>query len=428
MISSQTHVAGLRRILAFFAVLLLGITWPLWSEPPSMASPRIPWFSWLCNLPAWVDPAGLVLVVCGLGAMGFGPGTARFTRWSLVPFVTGLLVLLAGDQHRLQPWTCQFLLCAVVLAIAPNRVGLCCWKWLIAGIYLYSALSKLDAAFLSAHGQLLLQGLLSPLGIETKFWSPQVRQAAALLFPLGEAAVALLLVLPVRRVWGLAGSWLMHLLLLWTLGLGLRHEWGVLTWNVYFLVQNLWLFGPECLRRTLPSPTASAPGDERNTSVNGLRGAGLSTRSALVFTALALAYPALEPFGRCDHWPAWAVYCSRPAQARVLIDTAGAAKLPPALVTYLGTPAPLDERLPFSLDSWSFATRRCPVYPQLRYRLALILALLENRIPDDSVTVELAFTPDRWTGARQRLTLSGLPDVRHYCQKFVLNTQAASDK
>lgn len=414
----QTSRAGilLQRVVALFAMALMISVWPIWWTGPQ-SRVQVPWFSVLCKSPVWVDGIALCGVACGLAVMVSGRGSYQVQQLGRLLFTLALLVLTALDQQRFQPWVCQFLLFGTLMWIAPNHWGRHGWRVVIASIYLWSAVSKLDAAFLTSHGQLLLSGMLNPLGIETTYWSPRSRIILVALFPLGELLTGILLLRRQTYRYGLPLSLLMHLLLIWILGAGLQHEWSVLIWNLFFIIQNIILFGPECSAR------ATIPTKETDPSCTLPR-----RRLALGFTLLAATYPALETIGYCDHWPAWAVYSSRPALVRVFIDEVAAEKLPSELKKFLRTPAPLESRIPFSLDAWAFATCRCPAYPQLRYRLALARGLLSQHLPENAIEIEIAFTPDRWTGERRRLLLYGMDEVNAYCQRFLFNTDARGGK
>jgi hypothetical protein len=411
MISPQAAVNGLRRIVGGFSLLLVLATWPLWWEPASAGNPQIPWFAWLCRVPPWVDHTAVVVLLSGSFLMVGSPLRSQFWRHcSLSMSLIGWGVLLLLDQHRVQPWAWQFVLFDVIFLLAGGVRGLRFWQWVICSIYIYSGISKLDAAFLSSHGQLLLQGLLEPMGISTAFWSEQTRLGAAFLFPIGEILTAILLLIRrVRRI-GLSASVALHLILIWVLGFSLGHEWGVVLWNLFFLVQNVWVFGVWSNRN-------ADPASESQPAVWNV----FASRAVI---GLVLCYPALEFVGLCDHWPAWAVYCSRPAQLRVLIEEEAAQQLPDRLKKLLGSPGPLEDRVPLRLEHWAFERRDCPLYPQLRYRLALGTALLSGEVEDRAVTFEIAKTPNRWTGSRERVMLTGLWSAEEFEARYFFNTRA----
>ena len=94
----------------------------------------------------------------------------------------------------------------------------------------------------------------------------------------------------------------------------------------------------------------------------------------------------------------------RPAAVRMLVHESDVDQLPASLQPHVGAAAPLSEWRPVNLDGWSFATCWCPMYPQERYRLAVIDALADQARLEPRV--EIRSTPDRWTGRRTHQTLS----------------------
>jgi len=410
--SAEVRSRWLKGLIGGFTLCLMGVTWPLWSASLSWDSPRIPWWECLTTAPPLLDGIGLSAAL--LGAAGLvvttWSSTARVRIFSPLLFVLGIGLLVSLDQHRLQPWVVQFLLFGLFALFASGEVFLRGARWMVIAIYLWSAISKMDVTFLSQQGQLFLNGLLDPLGIDHTYWSPAFKQRIAAGFPAGELLTALLLLSPRTRRWGLVLSVLLHTVLIGILAFGLGHEWGVLIWNVYFILQNLILFRP--ISRIRPATVSETPFMVRR-SWNWSWGIPL----------FAITYPALELAGACDHWPAWGVYCARPAQVKILIPDYATENLPDQLKSHLGLPAPLDERLPLSLDAWCFETRRCPIYPQERYRLALAVALLKSHLAENAIAVEIRSTPNRWTGARTLTTLNGFNEIEQHCRKqFLLNT------
>ncbi|WP_146507200.1 MauE/DoxX family redox-associated membrane protein [Thalassoglobus neptunius] len=398
-------VSRLQRLIAVFFLLQCALTWPLWVSP---GYPQIPWFGLLTGVPFWIDYvlfAGVVIGAFGVIANVTIRGRDVFPG---VLYAASLgLVLL--DQHRLQPWTFQFIASGLLLWLAPDSRGLKCNRWFICSVYIYSAVSKLDLTFLDAHGQLLLNAGLNNLGVETNYWSTESRRWMALSLPVGELIIGGLLAFRQTRSLGRWASYVMHGLLIWMLGpLGLNHEYGVLGWNLYFILQNRLLFA---------SGAASSSIVDQIETINPWR-----NRVAFAMTGLLVGLPILENWGLYDHWPAWAVYCSRPEKVRIEVVPAEGEEVPEGLSDFL-TPGPVfSDSEEFSIDKWSFQTRYCPVYPQLRYRLAVARAFLD-RIPTESFQIEIELTPDRWTGVREVISLSNRHELDEYCSRFWINTR-----
>jgi hypothetical protein len=399
-------VAQLRRLVAISAVALIAVTWRLWT--PQSEFPQVPFLAALCGAPAWCDWVLLVGMGIGLCLAMIGGDARPLPRGGIALFAASLAGSCLLDQHRLQPWAYQFLIVAAIVTLVPSERGLRLVRLLVVSVYFWSAVSKIDAAFLESHGQLLLDGLLTGLRLDAGALTPQVRRLAAGMFPLGEMAVALLLLLPRTRSWGLAGSIAMHGVLLLALGpWGLDHRPAVLVWNAYFIAQNALLFRPR------PATPCSAP---ERAIVRSMRSA------ATTLVALAVAMPALESLGWWDHWPSWAVYSSRPAVVSVYVHEANVPSLPPSLRPFIGPAAPLSEWRLVRLEGWSFHTLDCPLYPQERFRLAVARAIAARTGPRE-ILVRVEGPPDRRTGRRDDVEVRGEPELQARCRSFWLNTE-----
>ena len=403
----ETAVVRLRRLIGGFVLLHLAVTLPLWCDWGFANSPRIPWFEVFCGAWPAFDLIFFAVAVAACLWMGIGGRTVHQTRFSLGLFVSMAIGLVLLDQHRLQPWMLQFLVSALLLALLPDAGGLRFYRWFVCSIYFYSAFSKLDVSFLQSQGPMLLNGAFTALGISMQFWAASTKQLLSLLFPIGELIIAALLIWPRTRRIGLWSSVVMHFALLWTLGpLGLKHEMGVLCWNVFFILQNILLF------RVSENAEVQRHVDRWT----------IQRVAAYCVTATVIICPILENWNQYDHWPAWAVYSSRPAQVRINIKEEAFPALPRQLRKMTSQGEMLDDSVSFNLDQWSFETRHCPLYPQLRYRLALAQTLLKD-LPDDALSIEIRGTPDRWTGEREVTQLHGRAALERYCSQFRLNTK-----
>lgn len=389
------------RLIGLFTLALVVSTWPMWWA--SGDYPCVPFLDILRPVPRGVDRA-LAIGLCAAAAwltLG-GERSGRLT-WGGYLIALGGLCLL--DQHRFQPWAWLFWLEAAVLAGLGSRRSQPAIRWLVISLYVWSAASKLDVSFLQERGPWLLGGLLQGLGLAPAMIPPAKLQRLAWLLPIGELVTAAALAVPSTRRYGVWLATALHAALLVALGpLGHNHHAGVLLWNLFFLCQNPILFASR--------PEDHAADQDREHPIVSLLSRGV--------LFIAIAAPALEPLGLYDHWPAWAVYSDRPEVVRVSILDQDRGHLPAGLTA--SPPAPLSDWCDVRFDDWSFRTRRGPVYPQARYRLALARWLAGRLPPGTPIRVLVESTPDRWSRQRSRVELLDAVALESFLERFRLGT------
>ena len=394
-----------RRVWAASALALIAATWPLWT--PQHLFPQVPIAVGLGRLPDVIDWFALGSMLLSLAAIFAAPLKSTLWQRGLVVFVLAAVLLMAIDQHRFQPWAYQFALIAVVLTTAKPSAAFQLLRWLTIGIYLWSAWSKCDVTFTHNLGQQILNALLSWSHFEA--WPKLSRLVLASLFPTAELAVAILLCFP--RQWSKAvwGSVALHGLLIVALGpLGLHHKPGVLIWNVYFIAQNLLLFRKPPLSA---APEEGLPQDEPLPA------------TALYVVCAALAWPLVEPWNYCDHWPAWSVYAPRVERTSFFVHRADKDRLPPSIQPFL-EPATDDENwFLIRLDRWSLDMLDAPLYPQNRFQVGCALGII-RQFGLSQVRVVCYGPADRWTGERQSVTFSGLGELEAGTKGYALGTRA----
>lgn len=402
--SEQRTCALLERI-ALIGLLAGGVaTWPLWTGGQTF--PQIPWFAALTRVPPITDR--LLLLACGFAAVARLVAPHRFPSLTRIVFSVAAIALVLLDQHRLQVWVLHLGCVLSLIWLAPNARGLTLVRMFVISIYVHSALSRFDFASLELQWE-LLSPLLERIGVSTRFTPEFRRLTAGGAFAVWELTVAVLLAFPQTRRVGRWGSIAMHAGLLLILGpFGQDHHPGVLIWNAAWIAQNVVLFG-----RRATCETAGVVE----------RGAMLGGRFAMVLAGMVIAGPLLEPWNYWDHWPGWRVYSARPETVACYVDSGRVADLPEAVQQYVGPPDPLSEWCALNLDAWSFAELRCPVYPQGRFRLAVVRALARAFQWGDDVRVVVDSSPDRWTGRRTTRELVGDTAITNACRQFVVNTE-----
>jgi len=150
----------LGRVAAASLLILMTATWQLWSVT---TFPRVPLVGALLRLPGWVEWTALAAFAAAqLVALIWG-FDRRAGRRGVAISVLALGVLVLADQHRLQPWVYQLLVLEIVLAGLPAAEAIAVTRLLVASIYFYSALSKLDRSFFESGGGQIVDGLLESL-------------------------------------------------------------------------------------------------------------------------------------------------------------------------------------------------------------------------------------------------------------------------
>ena len=169
--------------------------------------------------------------------------------------VAGASILVVTNQHRFQPWLYQLSIFAAIFAVPGTDLQRSLLRALVASIYLYSAVSKLDFEFLHTVGPEFVDTAANLLGLPDRL-TPRLRNSFAWLIPVSELLIGLGICLNRwRRPAGILAC-VMHVGLLVLLSpWGLDHSWGVLLWNVHFLGVALMLLvlRPEPRQRTLPN-------------------------------------------------------------------------------------------------------------------------------------------------------------------------------
>lgn len=413
-----------------FGLLLIAVTWRLWM--PQDLYPRVPLLELPSRTPAALEYLALAAAVAGLVAMGSRIVVKRTAglRW-LVPVGFAFAVVL--DQHRLQPWVYQISALAMIFSLCGAGRGLLLIRVLTVGIYGWSAVGKLDFQFIHTVGTQMIEAMVRQVGLSPDKFSPGVIRGAALALPIGEAVVALLLLWARTRRVGVVLAVALHLTLVLILGpLGLRHQPGVLVWNAFFAIQAVLLFWPAARNHASPDRVGHAPHPTAFSSAAGW------------IVALMLMLPALERFGRFDHWLSWALYAPHSSRVAVYVTPEAIVRLPPTLVALLEEPAGIEDeesrgeeaadlesrdlamegrwvRLP--IDRWSLATLGVPIYPQDRFQLGVALAVSRDARLDREIRVVLRSASDRLSGQRKTELLVGRPELLRAADRYFFSAK-----
>ncbi len=398
----------LRRALGLFGLLLVAATWRLWT--PQQVYPQVPFVRGFDGLGPWFEWSAAAVMLVGLAGAMLAP--RRLAPVALLAFAVGTLLLVLVDQHRLQPWAYQFMLLAVVLALADAATAISLLRLLVVSFYFHSALTKFDYSFLHTLGQQFLNALAGTWGASLDGWSETARVLAAAALPAGEMLVALGLCFRMTRRAALAAAVLLHLLLLVILGpWGLNHKPGVLLWNVFFIVQDVLLFGLSAVpwRPAESVDPASLPESRRS-------------RGLTVFIVTVALLPFLEPTAWFDMWPSWGLYASCAERVQLVVHRREIEQLPAEVQPFVEAVPNDDAWLVVRLDRWSLESLSAPIYPQNRFQLGVAEAVIARYGLLHRARVFRFDLADRFSGQREYTRFDGLAEVMGSAGEYYLNS------
>ena len=425
-----SRATWLRKTMAAFGLLLFAITWRLWT--PQTEFPQIPFFSWLTDVPGFVDWIAAAGTLVGLVAMLLT--TQRWVKPAMMLFLVCTSILVLLNQHRLQPWTYLMLVTSCLLVCFPNKSCLMWLRRIVISIYIYSAISKFDYQFVFTVGEQMLSVLTGFVGLDTDAFPQWLQISLVLCLPMGELLIGLLLLFSkTRRL----GGWLaigLHASLLLVLGpLGLDHQPGVLIWNGWFIAQAWLLFASSHPIENQQASTdseasqsishASEPIPAATPSVELIWLGRLLASFVIIFPITCAVSPWIELPIKADHWVAWEVYAPRSSRATAQIPAWAFSD--PTLDQPSSNTAPQ----PVTPNQWSLNTLGVPVYPQDRFQAACWLTLSNQKssFNDRGPALVVAGTADRLTGEREQIRIDGPVAAQKYRQQLWFNTLSRWD-
>jgi hypothetical protein len=372
---------------------MYALSWRVWTY--QTVYPAIPFFSWIPYLgpiPSWLlfetMLVSFTLCLCGV----------RPKAWCGVYVLTSVLLILQ-DQHRLQPWAYQFMLCAAIFSWAEEEDRLPLLLVLTAGIYFHSGLQKLNNSFITGTGSVLADVFLKPFGLTAE--RLPYPALAALTWGMGAFELALgpgLCWAAARRraAWAAIG---MHTSILYCL---VNLKWNIVVWPWNLMMMAFaWDFAG--------SPGAAHP---RRSPV----------RTAVL---LALALPLLRFADRFDSYPSFGMYIDYYHQSDFYVLWDSATRLPEAVRRHLEKPG-VDaagrvwNRL--NLIEWSVAETEAPPYLENRDNAGVAAAVCRRFRLGDGAALEMGGLPELWSGAKRPLGVrAGCADISASADEHALN-------
>jgi hypothetical protein len=345
--------------------LLAGILISLSAWSGIRTYPLVPVFSHL-TLPAWAQTF-LILTLVTSTLIGMRYKTYRSV--SLGISLLSLFTLCLLDITRFQPWIFHYgailsiYLIGTLRNLSHTRL-LDAARILIAGIYFWSGVQKINWAFMSVMFPWFTQPIweLAPAFLLPAFLT------LGLVVPFLEIAIAFGLLFKPSRKWAILGAAGMLLLVLICLG-PLGHNWNsvVWPWNIVMFLTVLVLFWD----------TSWTFKDLISRQKNNLVG--------LAVFVLFWLLPIGNMFGVVDHYMSWSLYSGRPAEATLTGDH--------IILSSLSADAN-DETLPFL--NWSLGELRVVPYPEERVFMSIFKSVCTTYDNDPSLELEIKKSFSYW--------------------------------
>ena len=394
-----------------FNLILVASTYPLWI---GSEFPAIPLFRSLLPVPIQID------WLCG-GALSVLLLTGLLVgKRALPPIAVGIatcsLILVALNQHRLQPWFYQLILTSIILGLAQVGYQQRLLQFLSLSIYSYSALGKFDYEFCHTVGPQFVSAVCEAISLEPSSWSTERLWQLSLLLPTLELLLAALLAWSLFSQKGtlcvFAGSAAVafHLCLAFVFCFLLQHSWGVIFWNLLFAIQAWLLFS---------NPTESLAYAPK---------ANIGSWFTIVMLTLVMGLPCLERFGYWDHWLSWSLYSPHSSRVDISIGEPYIASLPTLLQESAkqqdieSNEAAFEVWRSIPIAEWSLKATGAPIVPQSRFQLGIAKAMTKRTSNPYSVQVALKGVAHRLTGQRETLSAVGTDEIEKLGSRFWFNT------
>ena len=310
--------------------------------------------------------AGLLLVCIAL---------LRYPQRFIFLFLLLALFLLLTDQNRWQPWFYQYFLMFLVLSFFNYRCDdnkrqtaiISTFRWMIAAVYFWSGLQKLNPHFLSDTFPWLMEPITNHLAPN----SISHLRFIGYCFPLIEAGTGICLLIAALRKQAVIAAIVMHLFVLVILSpLGHNYNPVVWPWNVAMIVFVLILFNND---------TPSGMAETRSM---------LHYHSSKLVLALFVLMPLFNFFNYWDSYLSHNLYSGNTSNGVVYISDAVKQKLPAYLQTY--APGELNQNQ-VNIKYWCMMELGVPAYPEKRNFEAVTKTFYAYA--KDSSEVYLMYTP-----------------------------------
>lgn len=328
--------------LGFIAGLVFSVN--VWAG--ERVFPKMPVFEWfsLSGFMEWILYAGLIL---GLIAILFTPKPQKIIYYLL----GGVTFFVLADQMRFQPWVYYYAF--ILLALAgfswkyKDTVGqantLNILRVMVAGIYFYSGLQKLNYDFISDIYPWMIESIYTNL---PESFLPTLL-FIGILIPFLEMFIGIGFMFEKTRKYALGLALAMCVFVLFTIG-PFGHSWNsvVWPWNIVFVSLAFMLFWRQ--------PDLSW----RDILI--IKNSWLHRLALLLF----LVMPLLSFVNLWDAYPSFSLYSNNKASIEITFSNSALKRLPENLQTFIYKNK--NDSQAFNYNLWALAEFNVPPYPEAR--------------------------------------------------------------
>jgi predicted DCC family thiol-disulfide oxidoreductase YuxK len=361
LFGSAARLWWLKLLVVVGFLSAIAISLPLWWG--QRVFPKIPMFDAVAPVVSSMEGVLLLGLVVALITSAIYNKPRRYLLAAVG--IVGIFIL--GDQMRFQPWVYQYSAMLLVLAsvswervsISSYEVALHALRLMVAAIYFYSGLQKLNLQFITT----VFPWMSEPIVLLLPESMALVPFVFGVFVPFIEMAIGIGLLTKQFRTWALLGTIGMLVLVMFSLG-PFGHNWNhvVWPWNVVIAASAWILFWRtnKCSLRDIVWV--------KNSLVHKL---------VIIFFC---ALPALSFINLWDSYPSFSLYSGTTAKFHIELKRDALLSLPPIAKEYV-----VYDFNEVRLDyySWSFDELRVPVYPEVRvYRKVAAQLCATNDHPD----------------------------------------------
>jgi hypothetical protein len=351
-LTTERRITLVRKTIVLFFLAGILMSFHLWVADRTF--PLLPVSDALLFLHYPFDYILAFLLMAGL-CLGF------FFEKKIIAWTTLVLLtfLLLQDQNRLQAWVYMYAL-LLALFVIPGKSSreniLTGARIIIAGIYIWSGIHKLNPNFIDVTFQNILVGLF---GIKSESLIAGISPFGYCI-PVLEIAAGLFLLFPKFRnasVWMILATHIFILVYLSPIGINTNSV--VYPWNIAMMALVFLLFY----------------GTKDKLELNRKPVAGI-----IATILVAWVLPSLNFFGLWDHYLSFSYYSSKPSLFYIIVSDEECDKIDPSLSTYFVPANKIQGGKILDINKWALAEMNVPFYPQNR-----VFKILGRSFCDDGI-------------------------------------------